>query len=142
MHYASAYGTTREVLEVLLQNYPESITRGENKGRNPLHLAMGNAHRNSSPEVVGFLLGPNTADIINTYDDDNSLPIHLLAKASKFPPEKVLECKNTTDCLELYLNARPKASADFLTAIQTLPEWLRDIAVISDHIQNILNQKM
>jgi len=142
MHYASAYGTTREVLEVLLENYPESITKRENKGRNPLHLAMVNAHRKSSPKVVGFLLEKNAADIINTYDDDNHLPIHLLAMASKFPPEKVLERKNAADCLKLYLNAKPKASADFLTAIQTLPEWLRDIAVISDHIQNILNQKI
>lgn len=142
MHYASAYGTTWEVLEVLLENYPESITKRENKGRNPLHLAMVNAHRKSSPVVVGFLLEKNAADIINTYDDDNHLPIHLLAMASKFPPEKILERKNAADCLKLYLNAKPKASADFLTAIQTLPEWLRDIAVISDHIQNILNHKI
>ncbi|KAL7542620.1 hypothetical protein ACHAXR_012331 [Thalassiosira sp. AJA248-18] len=142
MHYASAYGTTCEVLEVLLENYPESIVKRENKGRNPLHLAMVNAHRKSSPKVVGFLLEKNAADIINTYDDDNHLPIHLLAMASKFPPEKVLERKNAADCLKLYLNSKPKASADFLTAIQTLPEWLRDIAVISDHIQNILNHKI
>jgi len=142
MHYASAYGTTHEVLEVLLESYPDSITKKENKGRNPLHLAMVNAHRKSSPNVVGFLLEKNAADIINVYDDDNHLPIHLLAMASKFPAEKVMERKNAADCLKLYLNAKPKASADFLTAIQTLPEWLRDIAVISDHIQNILNHKI
>jgi len=142
MHYASAYGTTVEVLEVLLENYPESITKRENKGRNPLHLAMVNAHRKSSPKVVGFLLEMNAAEIINTYDDDNHLPIHLLAMASKFPPEKILERKNAADCLKLYLNAKPKASADFLSAIQTLPEWLRDIAVISGHIQDILNHKI
>mmetsp|Transcript_45096 Transcript_45096/g.94562 ORF Transcript_45096/g.94562 Transcript_45096/m.94562 type:complete len:894 (+) Transcript_45096:64-2745(+) len=142
MHYASAYGTTREVLEVLLENYPESITKRENKGRNPLHLAMVNAHRKSSPKVVGFLLEKNAPEIINAYDDEHHLPIHLLAMASKFPEEKVLERKNAANCLTLYLNARPKASADFLTAVQTLPEWLRDIAVISDHIQNILNQKI
>jgi len=142
MHYASAYGTTREVLEVLLENYPESITKRENKGRNALHLAMVNAHRKSSPKVVGFLLEKNAMEIINSYDDDRHLPIHLLAMASKFPPEKVAERKNAADCLKLYLNAKPKASADFLTAIQTLPEWLRDIAVINDHIQDILNHKI
>ncbi|KAL7493923.1 hypothetical protein ACHAWT_002723 [Skeletonema menzelii] len=142
MHYASAYGTTREVLEVLLEAYPESITKRENKGRTPLHLAMVNAHRKSSPKVVGFLLEVNAAEIINVYDDDSHLPIHLLSMASKFPEEKIMERKNASDCLKLYLNARPKATADFLTAIQTLPEWLRDIAVISDHIQNILNHKI
>ncbi|KAL7544863.1 hypothetical protein ACHAWF_008231 [Thalassiosira exigua] len=142
MHYASAYGTTREVLQVLLENYPESITKRENKGRNPLHLAMVNAHRPSSPIVVGFLLEKNASEIINAYDDDNHLPIHLLAMAAKFPPEKVRERANAAECLNIYLNAKPKATADFLTAIQTLPEWLRDIAVISDHIQDILNHKI
>lgn len=142
MHYASAYGTTREVLEVLLEVYPESITKRENKGRLPLHLAMVNAHRKSSPKVVGFLLEVNAAEIINVYDDDNHLPIHLLSMASKFPEEKIMERQNASDCLQLYLDARPKATADFLTAIQTLPEWLRDIAVINDHIQNILNHKI
>lgn len=142
MHYASAYGTTREVLEVLLEVYPESITKRENKGRNPLHLAMVNAHRKSSPIVVGFLLEVNAAEIMNVHDDDSHLPIHLLSMASKFPEEKIMERRNASDCLQLYLDARPKATADFLTAIQTLPEWLRDIAVISDHIQNILNHKI
>ena len=134
MHYASAYGTTREVLQVLMESYPDSITKKENKGRNPLHLAMVNAHRKSSPTVVEFLLEQAALEIINAYDDDNHLPIHLLAMASKFPAEKVTERKNAADCLTLYLDAKPTASADFLTAVQTLPEWLRDIAVISDHM--------
>jgi len=79
MHYAAAYGTTREVLEVLVESYPGSVTRRENKGRNPLHLAMVNAHRHSSPKVVGFLLEGDTTDLIDAYDDDRHLPIHLLA---------------------------------------------------------------
>ena len=134
MHYASAYGTTREVLQVLMESSPDSITKKENKGRNPLHLAMVNAHRKSSPTVVEFLLEQAPSEIINAYDDDHHLPIHLLAMASKFPAEKVAERKNAAGCLTLYLDAKPTASADFLTAVQTLPEWLRDIAVISDHM--------
>jgi len=138
MHYACAYGTTREVLQVLLENYPESTTKRENKGRNALHLAMVNAHRKSSPKVVGFLLEKNAAEIINSYDNEHHLPIHLLAMASR----NVQDRENAINCLKLYLKAKPKATADFLTAIQTLPEWLRDIAVISDHIQDILNHKI
>ena len=104
---------------------------------------MVNAPRQSSPQVVSFLLEqPANAEILNAYDADNHLPIHLLAMASRFPDEKVQERKNAADCLRLYLAAQPKATADFLTAVQTLPEWLRDIAVISDHIQDILNQKI
>ena len=129
-------------MKLTLNRFPCLYSKRENKGRNPLHLAMVNAHRKSSPKVVGFLLEKNAAEIINTYDDDNHLPIHLLAMASKFPEDKKAERKNAADCLKLYLNAKPKASADFLSAIQTLPEWLRDIAVISGHIQDILNHKI
>jgi hypothetical protein len=122
---------------------------------------MVNAHRQLSPIVVGTLLElqdkycSTTLDdtttnhltvddntIINNYDDDNHLPIHLLAMASKFPPEKVTERSNATKCLILYLAAKPNASTDFLTAIQTLPEWLHDIAVISDHIQEVLDERI
>ena len=108
MHYASAYGTTREVLEVLLQNYPESITRGENKGRNPLHLAMVNAHRNSSPEVVGFLLGPNTADIINTYDDDNSLPVTCWPRLPSSPPRRFWSARTPPTALSCTSTPGPR----------------------------------
>jgi ankyrin repeat protein len=54
LHYAAAYGTTRQVLEVLLEVYPASLTKTENKGRNPLHLAMVNAHRQLSPSVINI----------------------------------------------------------------------------------------
>lgn len=163
LHYAAAYGTTRQVLEVLLEVSPNSLNKTENKGRNPLHLAMVNAHRQLSPSVVGCLLELQTKycnnnnnstttttitnitvddTMINNYDDDNHLPIHLLALSSKFPPEKVNERSNATKCLILYLAAKPNASTDFLTAIQTLPEWLHDIAVISDHIQEVLDERI
>jgi hypothetical protein len=83
-----------------------------------------------------------TTTIINNYDDDNHLPIHLLAMASIFPPEKANERGNACKCLISYLAARPNASADFLTAVQTLPDWLRDIAVISDHVQDVLDERI
>mmetsp|Transcript_23112 Transcript_23112/g.47061 ORF Transcript_23112/g.47061 Transcript_23112/m.47061 type:complete len:859 (-) Transcript_23112:40-2616(-) len=142
MHYASVYGTTTDVLEILYEAYPGGVAEKENKGRNALHLAMVNAHRSTSATVTEFLLENNASEIINEYDDDRHLPIHLLAMASKFPPERVTERQNASACLEAYLDARPKASADFLTAIQKLPTWLRDEAVISDHIQDILNHKI
>ncbi|KAL7463686.1 hypothetical protein ACHAXS_004042 [Conticribra weissflogii] len=142
MHYASVYGTTTDVLEILYEAYPEGVAEKENKGRNALHLAMVNAHRSTSATVIEFLLENNASEIINEYDDDRHLPIHLLAMASKFPPERVTERQNASACLGVYLDARPKASADFLTAIQKLPTWLRDEAVISDHIQDILNHKI
>ena len=49
---------------------------------------------------------------------------------------------NVSDCLSMYLAAEPRAAADFLTAIQDLPEWLQDTAVVSKHVRNILNEKI
>ena len=46
------------------------------------------------------------------------------------------------ECLEIYLNAKPSSSADFLVSLQSLPEWLRDTAVINPHVQDILNKKI
>ena len=47
-----------------------------------------------------------------------------------------------SNCLDMYLSARPTSSADFLSALQALPEWLRDGAVLNEHVQNVLNHKI
>lgn len=142
MHYACAYGTGTEVLEVLADAYPDSVFARENKGRTPLHLAMVNAHRNASPGVLKFLLGFRGGDVVNMSDREGHLPLHLLSMSSKFKADQVEARANVSQCLSMYLDARPKANADFLAAIQSLPEWLQDDAVVSPHVQNILNEKI
>jgi len=42
----------------------------------------------------------------------------------------------------MYLDAEPVPTADFLTAIQDLPEWLEETAVVSKHVRNTLNEKI
>jgi hypothetical protein len=44
--------------------------------------------------------------------------------------------------LKLYLAAEPVAPPDFLTALQDLPDWLQDVAVVSPHVRNVLNKKI
>lgn len=142
IHYACAYGTSPAVLEVLASAYPDSVVARENKGRTPFHLAMVNAHRTASPSVIRFLLSLRGGDMINIADRDGHLPIHLLALASRFRPDQTEARANVSVCLKMYLNAQPRANADFLTAIQALPDWLQETAVVSPHVQDILNTKI
>ena len=82
MHYACAYGTTKSVLRVLEEAFPESLEARDNQGRTPLHFVMVNAQRGASPGVLGYLLGhrDNTGD---EPQDDNDEAIIGAAGAIK-----------------------------------------------------------
>jgi len=147
-HYACAYGTHPAVLKTLARVHPDSLTARDDNGRTPMHLAMVNAHRDESPNVIRFLLEHAGAsrETINTRDRDGYLPLHLLALALK-DKKKIKKMdgdkKNSvSECLSMYLAAEPFAAADFLTAIQDLPDFLQDTAVVSKHVRNILNEKI
>lgn len=143
MHYACAYGVVASVLEVLAEAYPDSLVARENNDRVPFHLALVNAHRDASPGVVEFLIRHAGAETVNMRDRNGYLPLHLLALGLKgFHPETHQQRQNVADCLRMYLGAEPIAQADFLTALQDLPDWLQDTAVVSLHVRNILNQKI
>jgi ankyrin repeat protein len=144
MHYACAYGTDPAVLEVLAQVYPASLTAKENKGRTPMHLAMVNAHRDASPNVIHFLLEyAESRATVNVRDQDGYLPLHLLALGLKgYTADESTKRSNVSACLSMYMDAEPQAAADFLTAIQDLPDWLQDTAVVSKHVRNVLNYKI
>jgi ankyrin repeat protein len=143
MHYACAYGVSPAVLEVLKDAYPDSLIAKENKGRTPMHLAMVNAHRDASPGVINFLLENSGSELVNLRDHDGYLPLHLLALGLKgFRADEPEQRGSVAECLKMYLAAEPIASADFLTALQDLPDWLQDVAVVSPHVRNILNKKI
>jgi hypothetical protein len=71
------------------------------------------------------------------------LPLHLLALGLRgYRADDPDKRSNVSDCLSMYLAAEPVAGADFLTAIQDLPDWLQDTAVVSKHVRNVLNEKI
>jgi len=144
LHYACAYGATEEVLKILLRVIPTSTAAVDFKGRTPLHFALGNADRATSPAVVKLLL-ERTPGVANETDDEGQLPIHLLAAVAKKTPldDKGKEKRvSATKCLDSYLKANPTPTADYLTALQSLPEWLLDHAVICEDVQKVLNEKI
>jgi len=143
LHYASAYGTSTGVLDVLLDYHPNSIRAREKNGRTPLHLAMVNAHRPASPPVIRRLLSVPDGNIVNMTDKEGNLPLSLLANtAARLKPDQKEAHTYATESLKLYLKAGPRASSEFFTALQRLPSWLQDNAVVSPHVQSILNVKI
>ena len=146
IHFAAAYGTSKEALEALIQSCPQSLHVKENTGRTPLHLVLANAHNNTSPQVLQCLLKHVKDGSINEVDDEGNLPLHLMSmRVEGMNGDTVHEKKSQENirlCLKLYLDAKPTLSADFLTALQSLPGWLRDNAVTHSHVQNILNQRI
>lgn len=144
-HFAVAYGTCEPILRILYDAYPDSIHAKENMGRNALHIAMANPCEDS-PQVLKFLLEHMNQEVITETDNEDTSPIQLLSsRASKLKKSNSEERhirKNIIECLEQYLNAKPQSSADLLVALQSLPEWLRDTAVVNPHVQDILNKKI
>jgi len=144
MHYACAYGASVEVLKILLESVPSSTTAVDFKGRTPLHFAMGNAEKEWTPAIVQLLLEQNP-DVVNDKDNEDNLPLQLLANEAKSVPldhSSERKRENTMKCLDHYLNAIPEPNADFLNALKNLPSWLLDHAVISESVQVMLNEKI
>ncbi|KAL7536478.1 hypothetical protein ACHAXR_007201 [Thalassiosira sp. AJA248-18] len=142
IHYACAYGATVDVLTVLIHAWEDSVQKTDAKGRTPLHFAMGNADRENSPHVVKLLLelSPGGMDQI---DAEKNLPLHLLSTKAESVGEEKFHTRDTIQkCLDIYLKTKPKTSIEFLTGIQKMPEWLRDIAVIHPTVQTMLNAKI
>ena len=83
---------------------------------------------------------------MNIFDNYGNLPLRLLAIKVKASEEKYAIDEALRELpekiLDLYLKVKPNATADFLTALQALPEWLRDRAVMTSTVQDILNRKI
>ncbi|KAL7555241.1 LOW QUALITY PROTEIN: hypothetical protein ACHAWF_018891 [Thalassiosira exigua] len=142
LHYACAYGATERALRVLTDANLHTVSAADHRGRTPLHFALGNADRPASPGVVALLLSQNPA-VVDAVDLEGNLPVHLLAtRAGAIKEHEKEKRANCRECFRKYLEAGPNATADLLTALQSLPDWLRDEAVLSPVVQKILNAKI
>ncbi|KAL7551087.1 hypothetical protein ACHAWF_014305 [Thalassiosira exigua] len=84
-------------------------------------------------------------DQVNT---EKNLPLNLLGAKEEGVEEDGEEawklfgqCLTFTSRQRLHL-IQPRTSTEFLTAIQNMPEWLRDVAVIRPTVQTMLNAKI
>lgn len=144
MHYACAYGNHPAVLQVLMNAYPGSVTARENNGRTPMHLAMVNSHRDISPGVIRFLLENDGSTTLDVNDHDGHSPLHMLNDVVKKRGniDEAEPMHNISECLKLYLDASTDSSPDFLNTLQNLPDWLQEVAVVSQRVRDVLNEKI
>ena len=142
MHYGCAMGIETDVFILLSEINPESVVARDVHGRTPLHLVCANLSRPTTT-IVKLLIEANP-NVVNLTNKNNQLPLHLLGtQASLIPAIGVDDRRETAiTYLDQYLNAKPMATAEFITALQSLPDWLTKRAVVNPIVQNILNDKM
>lgn len=142
LHYACAYGASEEALYVLTSAHYEGIRMCDRNNRTPLHFALSNAGREASPVAVKHLLDLDP-DLVNG-NDDGRLPLRVLADfAHNFRSTGTDSTRASVQlCLKHLLAANPHPSADFFTALQSLPVWLSEQAVIIPNVQMLLNKKI
>lgn len=144
MHYACAFGASEEVLYVLTEAYPDAITARDSRQRTPLHFALSNAGRRTVPAAVRLLLSLNKS-IVNSINK-GPLPLRVLAEYAstirKDDANREEKYESVHRCLDHLLQARPEPTADFFTALQSLPDWLEEAAVVMPVVQNLLNEKI
>lgn len=72
------------------------------------------------------------------------LPLRVLAEFSHTLKQDsdIPHRANVQKCLEYLLNADPDPTADFFTALQSLPNWLQERAVVLRSVQVLLNEKI
>ena len=145
LHYACAFGASEEVLYVLTDAYPEAIQTKDRRQRTPLHFALSNAGRKTVPSAVRLLLSLNK-DIVNASADGGPLPLRVLCEYTqtiKGEDDKRDEKRESVfRCLEHLLAADPDPTADFLTTLQSFPDWLSERAVVMPSVQILLNEKI
>jgi hypothetical protein len=141
LHYATAYGTSEEALYVLADAYHDALTTMDCRGRTPLHFALSNAGRKSAPAAVRLLLNLNK-DIVNSAHG-GPLPLRVLAEfATTVQKDAEDQRESAQRCLEYLLAAEPKPTAGFFAALQSLPAFLQERAVVLPGVQLLFNDKI
>lgn len=128
---------------VLTDAFPDAIQACDKRQRTPLHFALSNAGRKTVPAAVRLLLSLDRT-IVNA-KDKGPLPLRVLAEYAstvKSEDENKERRESVFRCLEHLLNVEPEPTADFFTALQSLPDWLSERAVVMPVVQNLLNEKI
>ncbi|KAL3906330.1 MAG: hypothetical protein SGARI_004052, partial [Bacillariaceae sp.] len=140
LSYATAYGASEEVLYVLIDQFPDAINSKDARGRTPLSFALSNAGRKAAPAAVRLLLSLNP-DLVNSIDE-GPLPLRVLSEYAATIKDDEEQRESVESCLKHLLAAKPDPTADFFTALQSLPEFLQERAVVMRVVQELLNVKI
>ncbi len=122
LHYACAYGASEEALYVLTDSHIDAITTQDDRGRTPLHFALSNAGNKAAPAAVRLLLSLNS-DLVNS-TSGGPLPLKMLSEYASTVKDDEEQRQSVESCLKYFLAAKPDPTADFFTALQSLPVFL------------------
>lgn len=120
--------------------YHDAITTNDRRGRTPLHFALSNAGRKAAPAAVRLLLSLNR-DLVNSVGG-GPLPLRILAEYAATVKNDEEQRESVESCLKYLLAAKPDPTADFFTALQSLPNFLQERAVVMRVVQELLNEKI
>mmetsp|Transcript_22110 Transcript_22110/g.51973 ORF Transcript_22110/g.51973 Transcript_22110/m.51973 type:complete len:586 (-) Transcript_22110:70-1827(-) len=113
----------------------------DKRGRTPLHFALSNAGRRAAPAAVRLLLSLNH-DLVNFNPGGGPLPLRVLADYASTVKCDEDSRESIESCLKYLLAAKPDPTADFFTAMQSLPVYLQERAVVMRIVQELLNDKI
>jgi hypothetical protein len=112
----------------------------DKKGRTPLHFALSNAGRKAAPAAVRHLLSLKR-DLVNA-KTGGPLPLRVLSEFAATVRDDATQRDPVQRCMEQLLGAKPDPTADFFTALQSLPSYLQERAVVMPNVQVLLNDKI
>lgn len=112
----------------------------DRRGRTPLHFALSNAGRKAAPAAVRLLLTLKR-DLVNSVGG-GPLPLRVLSEFAATVKEDDDQRDSVQRCMEQLLAANPDPTADFFTALQSLPDYLQEKAVVIPNVQVLLNDKI
>lgn len=109
---------------VLTDAHLDAITTPDRRGRTPLHFALSNAGRKAAPAAVRLLLSLNR-EMVNSMNG-GPLPMRVLAEYATTLKNDEEQRESVESCLKYLLGAKPDPTADFFTALQSLPQFLQE----------------
>lgn len=143
LHLACALGVPPPVLSILVEANAAAVTEPDNNGRTPMHYIMSNINATSDEAI--HILTSVQRETVNLDDAHSDLPLHSLSEAYSGKRADTLDQRSKDDavaCLVAYLDAKPRATPRFLNELQQLPPFLKDDAMIHEHVKAVLNRKI
>jgi len=142
LHFACVYAAQESVILLLIKGRHDTIVKKDKteQHRTPLHYLMSNGDRARAHTILEILMKKKPS-VVNIVDSKQLLPIESLGvRAKGLDLENVEGRKNILRCLSIYLNGALESKTELFHALQSLPDWMKDEAIVRPEVQQMLNK--